>query len=154
MKAIILAIILCESGFNPKAFNPAGPAAGLTQLTSIGVKEASIQCGLPLNPNLYNPEVNLKYGTCLFEYYRSISKSDMEAVIMYHAGFKGRALFRAGKSPGPLTSKYAMKVLHYKELFENDKVNLKFYCSKYPSISKLICESKSTDGKSGKNNNR
>lgn len=141
MKPIILAIMLCESGFNPKAFNPAGPAAGIMQLTPIGVKEASIQCGLPLKPNLYDPKVGIEYGTCLFNFYRSISKSDVEAVIMYHAGYKGRALFRAGKSPGLLTSRYVIKVKHYAERFKNDKINLKFYCNKYPSLANIICGS-------------
>lgn len=140
MKPIILAIMLCESGFNPKAYNPAGPAAGIMQLTPIGVKEAAIQCGLSRKPNLYNPRTNIKYGTCLFNFYRRISKSDVEAVIMYHAGYKGRALFRASKSPGPLTSKYVIKVKHYEERIKRGKINIKYYCNKYPSISKLLCK--------------
>lgn len=140
MKSIILAIILIESGFNPKAYNKEGNAKGMMQLTPIGLKEASIQCLLHRNPDLFKPDVNIKYGTCLFDYYRSISDSDVEALAMYHGGYVARAELRKGKLPGPKTTRYIIKVLHYKEKFEHGKINLKYYCHKYNSLPDSICK--------------
>lgn len=141
MKAIILAIILCESGFNPKAYNIEGRAKGLGQITPIAVKEANRVCGLPLNPNLFDPTINLLYTKCIYEHYRKSSRSDVEAMILYHGGYLGLRRFRRGKSPGPRTSKYVNRVLHFKERFENGKINLKYYCNKYVDLPDSICKS-------------
>ena len=89
IKAIILAIVLAESGFDPKAVSSTG-AVGLMQLMPIGLLEAGLQCNIPESPDLYDPETNLIVGTCLFNYYRSQSDSDVEALIMYHGGYTAR----------------------------------------------------------------
>lgn len=145
MKVIILSIILIESSFNPKAYNKSGNAKGLMQLTPIGVKEASIQCKLDPKPDLYNPETNIKYGTCLFEYYRSISRSEVEALLMYHGGGKAVKRFRKGKNPGNKTASYVNKVLDLKERIENGKFKIDKYCTKYGTLLGSLCESGSQD---------
>lgn len=155
MKSIILAIILIESSFNPKAYNKKGNASGLMQLTPIGVKEASLQCELGPKPDLFNPEVNVKYGTCLFEHYRKISRSDVEALLMYHGGGTARNRFREGKNPGKKTALYVNKVLDLKERIENEEFKLGKYCSKFGAIIGDRCKGgRSTEddnSKKGKN---
>ncbi len=137
MKAIILAMILMESSFNPKAYNKEGNAKGLGQITPIAAKEAHLVCGLEKNPNLFDAETNLRFTLCIYEHYRKTSRSDIEAVITYHAGYRGRALFRAGKSPGPKTSRYAMKVLHFRDMFKNKQITTKKACKRYKLPEKL-----------------
>lgn len=146
MKSIILAIILIESSFNPKAYNKEGKASGLMQLTRIGVKEASIQCKLHPKPDLFNPEVNIKYGTCLFEYYRKISRSEVEALLMYHGGGTARNRFREGKNPGKKTALYVNKVLDLKERIENEEFDINKYCRTFDKLIGELCRRKDSDG--------
>ena len=142
MKAIILAIILTESSFNPLAYNKEGDASGLMQLTPIGVKEAVAQCGLDPNPNLFDPEINVKYGTCLFNFYRGISHSEAEALLLYHGGFLARERFRQGKNPGKKTSRYVIKVLDLQERIINEEFNITIYCNNYPTLIGALCNRK------------
>jgi len=147
MKAIILAIILAESSFNPKAYNKGGNATGLMQITPIGAKEARRQCKLDKKPDLFNPKVNLDYGTCLYDYYRKISRSDVEALLLYHGGFVARNRFRKGLNAGPKTSNYVMRVLNFKERFESNEINVNAFCAKYPELPVSICPKRAKDQK-------
>ena len=134
IKDIILAIVLVESSFNPNAYNKEGNASGLMQLTPIGVLEASWQCNIPEAPDLFDPATNLLIGSCLYEYYRKTSNSEVEALMLYHGGYTARNRFRQGRSPGPKTILYVARVLHNKERFSNDEINLEYFCNKYPKL--------------------
>lgn len=85
--SLILAMIMAESGGNPRAVSPVG-AKGLMQLTTIGVQEVSNQYGLPNNPDLWDPETNIQYGTLLLDYYYSHHKSLRHAVAAYNCGYQ------------------------------------------------------------------
>jgi len=146
MKAIYLAIMLAESGFNPRAYNKEGNAVGLFQLTPIGTIEAQRQCELP-EPDLFNPETNIQYGMCLFDYYLETSRSTVEALILYHGGYKARERFRDGINFGPKTSNYVLRVLNFKERFENKEIDADVYCNKYPSLPKSICKTQDTSSR-------
>ena len=86
-KSLILAIIMAESSGNPRAVSPTG-AKGLMQLTTIGVQEVSNQYGLPNNPDLWDPEINIRYGVLLLSYYSTQTSSNVRAVGMYHGGYQ------------------------------------------------------------------
>lgn len=86
-KSLILAMIMVESGGNPRAVSPAG-AKGLMQLTTIGVQEVSNQYGLPNNPDLNDPKTNIRYGMLLLDYYYNNAKSLRQAVAQYNAGYQ------------------------------------------------------------------
>lgn len=86
-KSLILAMIMVESGGNPRAVSPAG-AKGLMQLTTIGVQEVSNQYGLSNTPDLWNPETNIQYGALLLGFYYRDAKSLWVAVGRYNAGYQ------------------------------------------------------------------
>lgn len=86
-KSLILAMIMVESGGNPRAVSPAG-AKGLMQLTTIGVQEVSNQYGLSNTPDLWDPETNIRYGTLLLGFYYRDAKSIGMAVGRYNAGYQ------------------------------------------------------------------
>ena len=67
-KALILSVVLCESAGNPLAISNK-EARGLMQLTDIGVKEVQIQYDLPAPDDIFNPEVNVLFGTLLLQHY-------------------------------------------------------------------------------------
>ena len=141
IKPIILAIILVESSFNPKAYNKEGNATGLLQITPIGLLEASWQCNIPAAPDLFNPTINLMVGSCLYNFYRKKSNSKVEALILYHGGYNARDRFRRGRSPGPKTRRYVNLVLHYEEMIKNEEITIKSYCDKHPSLPDILCQS-------------
>ena len=86
-KALIMAMIVVESGGNPKARSPAG-AKGLMQLTTIGVQEVANQYGLPTDIDFDDPETNIRYGMLLLDYYYNNAKSLRQAVAQYNAGYQ------------------------------------------------------------------
>jgi soluble lytic murein transglycosylase-like protein len=94
-KALILALVLTESGNNPIAVSPQ-KAMGLTQITEIGIQEVHDQYEFSEDVNVFNPEVNIKYGILLLHYYFSITRSVTEALILYNAGFAGLRRYRLG----------------------------------------------------------
>jgi soluble lytic murein transglycosylase-like protein len=110
-KALILAIIVVESGGNPDAVSPTG-AQGLMQMTEIAVKEVNSQYGITTQPDLGDPYVNVCYGILLLDFYYSTSGSIKGAVITYNGGYAQLARWRNGVPLTPETAEYLPKVLH------------------------------------------
>ncbi len=111
-KALILALIWVESGNNPIAVSPQ-KATGLTQITEIGIQEVHNQYGFSEDVNIFNPEVNIKYGILLLHYYYSITGNITESLILYNSGFAGLRRYRLGGLAAlpEETQKYMPKVL-------------------------------------------
>ena len=138
MTNLILAMILMESTFNPNAFNKEGNAKGLMQITPIGVKEASTQCNLPKKPDLYNPVLNILYGTCLLNFYLKVSGSEEGALILYHGGYQQFKKYEKGQKLGPKTASYLKKVLQYKKGFKNGEFSTDVFCTVY-NLPPILC---------------
>lgn len=86
-KSLILAMIMAESGGNPRALSPAG-AKGLMQLTTIGVREVSNQYGLSNSPDLWDPETNIRYGVLLLNHYYVVFGTVPRAVGAFNGGYQ------------------------------------------------------------------
>lgn len=116
--AFILAILLTESGGDPKAFNRRANAQGLMQMTPIGIKEAEIQCPKlkrTTDRNMLNWRTNLKYGGCLYGYYRKESARlavdpDVGALILYNGGYRALDNYKRGDSLNRETANYIIRV--------------------------------------------
>lgn len=85
---LVYAVIKCESGFDPGAVSPVG-AKGLMQLTDDTF--AWVQTKAPVNEKLevdqlFDPEVNIRYGTLLLSLHISEFGSEDLALAAYHAG--------------------------------------------------------------------
>lgn len=89
-------VIAAESSFNHLAVSSSG-AIGLMQLTTIGAKEAALQCRLPfafggddtiLKTRLFDSRTNVKYGTCLLRYYLDqVNGNRTLALVLYNGGY-------------------------------------------------------------------
>jgi len=85
--AILLSLIKEESNFNPKAVSCTG-AIGLMQVMPIHV--------VSTGENLFDEDVNIRYGTRYFATCLKVAKGDYaEAVRMYNAGiYSNRATYK------------------------------------------------------------
>jgi hypothetical protein len=116
------AVIAAESGFNPNAVSVSG-ATGLFQLTSIGAKEAALQCGLPLSwgvselaflDSLRDSRKNVKYGTCLLRYYLGqVNGNHTLALVLYNGGYQQLTRLAATGTLTKETSEYVLRVHSY-----------------------------------------
>lgn len=109
---LMVAVIAAESAFNKKAKSKA-KAIGLMQVTRIGSKEASVQCGLPpiRQKALYNKHKNIRYGSCLLKYYLEESKGDvMAALILYNGGYQQLTNFLDKGKVVKETANYVIRV--------------------------------------------
>jgi soluble lytic murein transglycosylase len=113
---LILAIIITESQFDPWAKSHKG-ARGLMQVMPDTAKWLSPQLGLEYEGfrSLYDPEYNIKLGTC-YLYMMHQKYGDIEkAIAAYNRGPKGLARYTKGGRGLP--SRYLAKVMtYYKEL--------------------------------------
>ena len=120
-KALILAIIIVESGGNPNALSPTG-AQGLMQLTQIAVKEVNIQYGITTQPDLGDPYVNVCYGILLLDFYYHASGSIKGAIITYNGGYVQLARWRNKLPLTEETANYLPRVLahrtHHNRMFD------------------------------------
>jgi soluble lytic murein transglycosylase len=86
--ALIYAVIKNESSFNPQAISKIG-AQGLMQLTpetfSWAQRKTSVKRSLTQD-DLYNPEINIQYGTVVLAQLLSEFKREDTALAAYHAG--------------------------------------------------------------------
>ncbi len=103
--AIVKAIILAESSYNPKAVSKAG-ARGLMQLMPATAKELGVQ-------NSFNPEQNIHGGVKYFKQLLVQFDGDVKlALAAYNAGC-GRVMEYQGIPPFKDTKYYIKKVLEY-----------------------------------------
>jgi hypothetical protein len=82
-------------------------------LTDIGVQEVHDQYGFTEDVNIFNPEVNVKYGILLLHHYYTITRSITESLILYNSGYAGLRRYRMGgfNALPEETRKYIPKVL-------------------------------------------
>ena len=112
--AIIRAIIMAESGNNPKAISNRG-ARGLMQLMprtakSLGVKDS------------FNPEQNIHGGVKYFSQLLDKFNGDPSlALAAYNAGSRKVKKYK-GVPPFKTTKRYIKKVFKYQKLFEQEMV--------------------------------
>ncbi len=86
-KSFVLAVIKCESGFDPGAVSPVG-ARGLMQLMPETFDWLQTKTGETLSADdLFEPEVNIRYGCYLLHVLLSEFSGEQDvAVAAYHAG--------------------------------------------------------------------
>ena len=111
---IIRAIIMAESGFNPKAISKKG-ARGLMQLMprtakSLGVKDS------------FNPEQNIHAGVKYFSQLLEKFNGDPSlALAAYNAGSRKVKKYK-GVPPFKATKRYIRKVFKYQKLYEKEMI--------------------------------
>ena len=129
-KELIFAVIKVESNFNPNDVSSAG-AMGLMQIIPSTYEWLTTKLGEEYcEENLYDPEINIKYGTYYLQYLYSRFGSWEKAIIAYNWGETNFSEFLAtnGYSEGDYdsipvkeTKNYVKKVMHhwkkYKELY-------------------------------------
>jgi len=112
--AIIRAIIMAESGYNPRAISKKG-ARGLMQLMprtarSLGVKDS------------FNPEQNIHAGVKYFSQLLYKFNGDPSlALAAYNAGSRKVRKYK-GVPPFKTTKRYIKKVFKYQKLFEQEMI--------------------------------
>jgi len=113
--AIIRAIIMAESGYNPRAISNRG-AKGLMQLMprtakSLGVKDS------------FNPEQNIHGGVKYFSQLLNKFNGDHSlALAAYNAGSRKVKKYK-GVPPFKTTKRYIRKVFKYQKLYEQEMVD-------------------------------
>lgn len=112
---LVVAVIAAESSFNRKARSRAN-ARGLMQVTKIGVREVVVQCEYIKirQSKLHDSRYNVKYGTCLLDYYLKEAKGDsMAALILYNGGYKQLTKFITQGRLIKETADYVIRVNSY-----------------------------------------
>ena len=103
--AIVKAIILAESSYNPRAVSKVG-AQGLMQLMPITAKEMGVE-------NSFNPQQNIHGGTAYFKKLLTRYDGNVKlALAAYNAG-SGKVQRYRGIPPYKATRTYIRKVLQY-----------------------------------------
>lgn len=112
------AVITAESLWEPGAISPAG-ARGLMQLTRPAVVDAARHCGLDedISPDkLYNPHINIRYGTCYLDMLRLRLRTWSEVLIVYNGGYRALTSWRKSGKLNSETGGYVSRVLSMYEL--------------------------------------
>ena len=108
--ALIKAIIMAESGYNPKAVSKRG-AKGLMQLMPITAKSLGVE-------DVFDPEHNISAGVGYFKKMLNLFDGDVKlALAAYNAGSKKVRKYK-GIPPFRATKIYIKKVFKYYELFK------------------------------------
>jgi hypothetical protein len=109
--ALIKAIIMAESSYNPRAVSPKG-AVGLMQLMPSTAESLGVS-------NSYNPEQNVQGGTKYFRKLIDQLDGDIKlALAAYNAGL-ARVKKHNGIPPFKDTEYYLHKVYHYYDFYKN-----------------------------------
>ena len=108
--ALIKAIIMAESGHNPKAVSKRG-AKGLMQLMPITAKSLGVE-------DVFDPEHNIKAGVVYFKKLLNQFNGDVKlALAAYNAGSRKVRKYK-GIPPFKATRIYIRKVFKYYELYK------------------------------------
>ena len=112
--ALIKAIVMAESGYNPKAVSKKG-AMGLMQLMPSTAQELGVK-------ELFNPKDNVEAGVRYFKQLLRRFGGDVRlALAAYNAGSTKVRRYR-GVPPIGATRYYVKKVFHYYRLYKKDYV--------------------------------
>lgn len=110
--AIIKAIIMAESSYNPKALSNKG-AGGLMQLMPITAREMGVK-------DIFNPEHNIYGGVRYYKKLLKQFKGDMElALAAYNAGSRNVREYK-GVPPFKATRYYIKKVFEYYQFYKKE----------------------------------
>lgn len=117
---LAIAVSSAESNLNRFVQSPAG-AVGLMQMTLIGAKEAERQCPV-LRPTLGESSTalqlrllgltdNVKYGTCLLDYYmKQTDNNVLHALVLYNGGYQQLTRLVNTGTLTPETTQYVLRV--------------------------------------------
>jgi soluble lytic murein transglycosylase-like protein len=109
--ALVKAIIMAESGFNPRAISKKG-AKGLMQLMPETAKELNVE-------DIFNPQQNIDGGVRYFKKLVNQFNGDLKlALAAYNAGSKTVRQYK-GVPPFKATQHYIKKVFEYYQLYKN-----------------------------------
>ena len=129
-KALVMAVIKCESSFNKDAVSEIG-ASGLMQITDETFEWAQSRMGDASvgYDRIFEPETNIKHGTYILKLLIDEFEDEKTALSAYHAGFgnvknwledKNHSL--DGKNidttPGRKTNAYIARVLKVRKVYE------------------------------------
>jgi hypothetical protein len=110
--ALVKAIIMAESGYNPRAISGQG-AEGLMQLMPTTAQALGVE-------DAFNPEHNINAGVKYFKQLLEEFDEDIElALAAYNAGISKVRQHR-GVPPIETTQKYIKKVFRYYRYYKND----------------------------------
>jgi len=109
--AIVKAIIMAESGYNPRAISKAG-AKGLMQLMPKTAQDLGVE-------DVLNPQQNISGGVRYFKQLMNRFNGDFElALAAYNAGSTTVRRYK-GVPPFKATQHYIKKVFKYYQLYKN-----------------------------------
>ena len=109
--AIVKAIIMAESGYNPRAISKAG-AKGLMQLMPKTAQDLGVE-------DVLNPQQNIDGGVRYFKQLVNRFNGDLKlALAAYNAGSKTVRRYK-GVPPFKATQYYIKKVFEYYQLYKN-----------------------------------
>jgi hypothetical protein len=117
---LVVAVAVVESKLNRIAQSPTG-AVGLMQLSLIGAQEAEQQCpvlrptlgesSMALQLRLLGLRDNVKYGTCLLDYYmKQAGGNTMNALVLYNGGYQQLTRLVSSASLTNETQQYVLRV--------------------------------------------
>jgi soluble lytic murein transglycosylase-like protein len=110
--ALVKAIIMAESGYNPNAVSKKG-AKGLMQLMPLTAKSLGVQ-------DVFNPEHNINAGVEYFKILLNRLDGDVKlALAAYNAGYRKVKQYK-GIPPFNATKIYIKKVFKYYEIYKEE----------------------------------
>jgi hypothetical protein len=117
---LAVAVAVTESNFDRMNWSRSD-AVGLMQMTLIGAQEAERQCPVlrptlgestaALKIRLLGLQDNVKYGTCLLDYYLRQSKGNVvHALVLYNGGYQQLTRLTNTATLTPETAQYILRV--------------------------------------------